>query len=135
MNTPRDIAFLRFKWTRLDTQAWTDEGLRAQVIAFLDAFLAEHGWAKSWDVEERFTDNGVSVRVPAGPVNPPDPPDFKIRPGLRFLRLGVTRSMDLARFEVALSFPQGNATPGVPELLAQGRLSLRASEKLRRPIP
>ena len=132
MTLPQDIAFLRYKWTRLDTQAWTDQAFRAQIIAFLDTFLDEHGWTRSWDVEERFADNGISVRVPAGPVNPPDPPDFTIRPGLRFLRLGVTRTKDLARFEVALSFPQGNATPGVSDLLAVARESLRAAEKARR---
>jgi hypothetical protein len=127
---PADIA--RKPWQRRASDAWTTAPLRAPVLTFLDGFVAEHGWARAWDVTERFSDHGVNVRVPRrSPVQPPEREPFYQRPGLRLLVIGVTRCRDARRFEVAISLPRGNTTPAseLTVLLGRARLSLEAENR------
>jgi len=128
---PPDVARLRFgTWNQRPSDAWTDAATRAAAVAFLDSFLAEHGWADAWDCTERFASNGIDVRVPrTPPVQPAERADFQQRPGLRLLVMGVRRKRDQRRFEVAISFTRGDdiaARIGI--LLQRVRESFRASE-------
>lgn len=132
MSTERPADIARKPWQRRASDAWTTALLRAPVLTFLDGFVAEHGWARAWDVTERFSDNGVNVRVPRRPpVQPPEREPFYQRPGLRLLVLGVTRCRDSRRFEVGVSFPQGNATSAseLASLFGRVRLSLEAENR------
>ena len=100
-------------WNRRASDAWTDAAFRAPVLTYMHSFVELHGWVEhgAWDVTERFADNGINVRVPrTPPVQPPNEADFKQRPGMRLLILGVTRTRDQRRFETALSFPDGATT-------------------------
>jgi len=136
MPLPVDVASLRYgTWNRRSSDAWTDFATRSLVVAFLDAFLAEHGWANAWDCTERFADNGISVKVRrTPPVQPAERDDFQQRPGLRLLIMGVTRKRDTRRFEVAISFGRGTTTvnDSIAMLLDRTRESFRANEKAAR---
>ena len=103
----------------------------------MTGFVEMHSWVEhgAWDVTERFADNGINVRVRRqSPVQPPDEADFKQRPGARLLNIGVTRTRDQRRFEVALSFALGPNTPAqeIANSLMLVRLSLEA-EHMRNP--
>ncbi len=139
MTLPQDVQSLRLgTWNRRRSDAWTDQVFRLRVISFMDSFVEIHSWAGSWDVTERFSDtthdalggmiSNINVRVPRGPTGEPNEIDFKQRPGVRLLLLGVTRRKDPSRFEVALPFPSGSFTSGVAvdRLLDKARLSLEA---------
>lgn len=127
----------QFPWNRRPSDAWTDAAFRAPVLSFMRSFAATHSWVATgaWDVTERFTGRSVDVKVPRrSPVQPPEDVDFKQRDGVRILVLGVTRTRDRERFEVALSFPDGPRTSEgqLAVLLDRAQLSLEAAERAGR---
>ena len=126
-----DIPRGRFTWIRLPSQGWVELPLQARLVEFVMAFETEHPWVRrsSMTVEERFSDTGVSVRVPFGPTGPPQRKDnFLQRPGLPLVQLSCIRDRDSRDFEVTLSFALGNDSPLVEIQLAAARESLREQE-------
>lgn len=134
MAKPPDIA--RLPWTREDSHAWTDSAFRALVLAWLRSFTETHSWVArdGWDVVERFTDRGISVRVQRTPPVQPAEEDFRQRPGKRVLVVGMTRTRDRERFEVSVDFPEGAASSDefVAKRLDLVRAALVAAERAER---
>lgn len=134
MTLPPDVARLRHKWIRERSHAWTELPLRTVLVAFLDTFLAEHGWVRQMDLEERFTDQGVSVKVPLGITGDRDAAAkvFLQRDGVPIIRIGATRDSDGERFEVALPFAEANEIPDVTRdrLLGDAKNALETLERL-----
>lgn len=126
----QDIA--QFPWYGLLGDQWTTREIRRVVIVWAIEYVASRSWLKAWDVIERFTDRGVSVAVPRqSPVQPAELEDFRKRPGLPVLLIGVTRRRDGRRFEVGLSFP-GGAQTSLDEVgfeLQRARASLDAEHR------
>lgn len=52
------------QWRRTRGNEWTQAPLRAQVLAWLQGFFAEHAWARRWDVDERASALRSSLRLP-----------------------------------------------------------------------
>lgn len=125
-----DIPRGKFTWTRLSSQAWIELSLQQRIVTFLKLFEDEHAWVRrgSMAVVEKFSDTGISVRVPFGPTGPPQRKDnFLQRPGLPLAVISCVRERDSRRFEVATSYPQGNDSPSEVQLIA-ARASLRVQE-------
>jgi hypothetical protein len=129
---PPDVARLKHTWIRLPSHAWLQQPFRAVLIKFLDTFLAEHSWVRRMDLEEKFTDTGINVKVPTGPTGPPKPfGEFLQRDGLPIIIIGATRERDGHRVEVALPFASANETDeGTRDrLLTLAKLSLELEER------
>ncbi|MCZ6870582.1 MAG: hypothetical protein O7G84_13855 [Gammaproteobacteria bacterium] len=119
-----------FTWTRNNSQAWIELSLQQAIVTFLKLFEDEHPWVRrgSMTVVERFSDTGITVRVPFGPTGPPQRKDnFLQRSGLPLAVISCERERDMRVFEVATSYPAGNDSPSDVQL-AQARLSMRAQE-------
>ena len=126
----------RLPWQRRTSDAWTSQSFRGPVLVFLDGFVRSRSWAASWQVVERFADNGITAKVPrVGPYQPPEVEDFAQRPGVRLLIVRAVRRRDMRIFEVGLGFPLGNATEGmvVQANLNTAVLSLDAEQR-RNPV-
>lgn len=142
MIKPRDIR--REPWSYRPSDAWTDEAFRSAVLAFVRLYVGTRSWAESWDVTERFTDNGINVQVQRGPAllydNTPAA-EFRQRPGQPVLVIGVTRKARSAyggrkRFEASAPFPRGVNTTALEldRLLSRIAQSLDAEHRRDRGI-
>ncbi len=133
---PFDIQKWRYPWSRRRADAWTSESTRAVIKNFVEGFVETRNWASRGDVAERFVDTGINRRQPFGPteVRAEDVPGGDAReqsPGLRLITIGVTRGRDERRFEVALTFREGNDTESmeVDRLLMSALLTLDAEHR------
>lgn len=98
----------RGTWHRSIGNRWTSPAFRAPVIAWLDAFVATHGWVERWEVVERV--GSVSMyaqRRRVGTLLAEDAETFRERRGdcelvVRALRWGAEAH------EVGLTFGAGH---------------------------
>lgn len=126
MTLPIDIAGIRHTWTRLSSHAWTEQPLRATLVAFLDLFLSTHSWIKNMKLEERFTDTGINVKKPIRG----EQSNFLQRDGVPIIKITAVRERDNREFEVAIPFALGNETPPetIGTLIRQAAITIEISE-------
>ena len=123
-------------WIEARSHAWMSDRVSAKVAAFARDFMSTYGWARSMELEERFTDTGINVKVPrVPPYQPPeDATEFLQRPGDTALVVRVTRDRDSRVFECSAVFVIQNQTPDVAidQMLTIVGQSLVVSERQAR---